>query len=399
MKFWLIFVVGILSYCVAPQQMSVAGDKRISEPESSDVISLLAFSRGGQTLATATSRLEKDKTLVRSSEIKLWDVSTGELKQNLPRLFQDEIWDIALSPDGQTVAAAAQRMIGMKTIGGLVLIWNAKTGALLHSIPVQESPTYSVVFSPDGRTLATANSTLDQNSNALTTVIHIWDVKRGVLIRTHRPHVAWMKSLSFSPDGTMLAGGGVIEEAHLHTGVVRMWNTRTGVLERTFIVPEHVVFHVRFSPDNRHFATASHRSTGNVSWPISDIQLWNLDSGQGQLLKTERGVLVSDNANDFADDIGFSNDGTRLVEVASLIKNYNMASAKGFSVVRLWNVTEEHTGVSQGYLMSAIPLSQEESPNPVILSPDAKTVVGSYISLKIWDVLTGEVEASWKVVK
>ena len=71
---------------------------------------------------------------------------------------------------------------------------------------------FSLVFSPDGRTLATGS---DDNTARL------WEVATGKEITALRGHENWVKSVAFSPDGKLLATGSMDKTA-------RLWEVATG---------------------------------------------------------------------------------------------------------------------------------------------------------------------------
>jgi len=102
----------------------------------------------GKTLASnGTASLTSDDTV--EKEVKLWDVTTG---QQLATLRLDLDWHIAsmaFSPDGKVLA-------GKTLFGGKMVFWDVATGQLLGIIRFPYD-TYSIAFSPDGRTLATTH--------------------------------------------------------------------------------------------------------------------------------------------------------------------------------------------------------------------------------------------------
>jgi WD40 repeat protein len=56
--------------------------------------------------------------------------------------------------------------------------------------------------------------------------IHWWDVGSGVNVYTRQSHQGWLRSLSVSPDGSMLVSSG-------EDGVIQLWETERAELLRT----------------------------------------------------------------------------------------------------------------------------------------------------------------------
>jgi WD40 repeat protein len=115
-----------------------------------------------------------------------------------------------------------------------VKLWDVKSGALLRDVDGVSDPVYSVSFSPDGRLLASAS--FDQT-------IKISDVVSGKLLRTLQGHSAPVGPVAFSPDGRLLVAGAMKE--------IKLWDAESGTLLQTLDAHADDVESVAFSPDGK----------------------------------------------------------------------------------------------------------------------------------------------------
>jgi WD40 repeat protein len=96
---------------------------------------------------------------------------------------------------------------------GLVSAWVASR----LRPPRRPMDVLSVAFSPDGKTLASADG-----YNAF----RLWDVASGKNTATLKGHADCVQSVAFSPDAARLVSGG--------RDAIMLWNVKTGRLERQY---------------------------------------------------------------------------------------------------------------------------------------------------------------------
>ena len=118
--------------------------------------------------------------------------------------YRDSFDSLVFSPDGSTLASAGRE--------GSILLWNVSNAQLKTTINGHKKPVSTLAFSPDGRTLA---------SGSWDDTIRLWDAETGMLRRILNGHADGVTSVAFSPDGEILASGS-------YDGTVRLWDAHTG---------------------------------------------------------------------------------------------------------------------------------------------------------------------------
>jgi WD40 repeat protein len=441
------------------------------------------YDRTGQVLSVAFS---PDGTIFASGSadqtVKLWDTHTGLLVKTLTH-HAGWVRSVAFSPDGTILASGSDdqtvKLWNMNNIRSGEFADNAGaaevSAELLTTLQGHSSPVLCVAFSPDGATLA--SSSADQT-------VKLWDVWhsessidpisdticdrlftdgqdahptrkltpcgtgmepvlensqtdkiegspgecRGKLRNTLQGHSNWVRSIQFSPDGTLLASASDDQ-------TVKLWDARTGQLWKTLLGHTNWVWSVAFSPAiagavGGVMLTADLEATESPSQNAailasggydSSVRLWNGQSGQ--LLKTLQGhtnwVLC----------IKFSPEGTILASgsddqtvklwdvctgrLANTLLGHTgwvrcvdfsrdgklLASSSDDRTIKLWNVDRPESGSDEyraDSLSGSICKTLEGHTNgvwSVAFSPDGTLLASGSVdrTVKVWDVRTGAI--------
>lgn len=216
------------------------------------------------------------------SLLKLLSLEQGAITQlENPKPVTSEL---ALSPDGTLLA-----------VGGgnhQVWVWEVPSGKRL---PGWNTPTNSniLAFSPDGRTLATANENY----------VNLWDVKSGTLVTRYGSFAEHVTSLAFSPDGAWLAVGNLKGS---------IWIQRVDTGETLLIYTNHtdIVNQLMFTRDGKSLFSASRDGTALVV-ALSKTFSQKL---KGKVVRTFLHTREPDDKF-FVEDVALSPDGKTLVTV------------------------------------------------------------------------------------
>ena len=200
---------------------------------------LLATFRGHTAPVSAIAISADKRTLASGSEdesAKIWDLATGKALFTLKGHKQD-VRALGFSADGKMLATGWQD----------VKLWDVDTGKELAMLPLHRG-VITVVFSPDGRTLATESDG---------ELVQLWNVETRQLKATLQNYLGSRTSgLAFSRDGKLLA---TASETEPYPKLPKLWDAATGELLTTFEGQETRPSCVAFSPDGTTLAVGAWR--------------------------------------------------------------------------------------------------------------------------------------------
>jgi predicted Ser/Thr protein kinase len=199
-------------------------------------ITCMAFSPDGKKLAVS----DDERTVI------LWDLAARKKQATLTGEWGAT--QVAFSPDGKILAWADSD----------VKLWEVATEKQLAAFHHTEHwhGISSMVFAPDGKTLATVNC----NNND----VRLWDVDR-------RKERAWLKGhahgvycAAFSPDGKTLATGSIDQ-------TVKLWDMATGEVRTNVRGFGAAITAVTYTPDGLTLLTVTERGTPKL-WDMATQQ-------------------------------------------------------------------------------------------------------------------------------
>jgi WD40 repeat protein len=300
---------------------AAAADLRPRAAIEGAALSSAAFSADGRFLALGSS-----------NTVQVWD-QAAQKQLFILRGHRAWVWTVAFSPDSKTLASAS--------MDHTVKLWDLSNGQCRATLEGHTDKVWDVAFSPDGKTLVSAS---EDNS------VRLWDVATGKPQKVLGTHDSHAFAALFTADGRAVVSGDV-------TGDVRLWDVGSGKVLARFDGHAAVV-RLALTADGKALATASHDRT---------VKLWDL--GTRRLLRTLRGHTLP------IERVAFSPDGRLLATVSGDFQQQKVPGE-----VKLWDVASGQELLS---------LKGHRGPvHGVAFAPDGRTLATGSAdgSAKLWDV-------------
>jgi WD40 repeat protein len=282
---------------------------------------------GGSRLASAGSDLL----------VTIWD-GAGRTPPRVLRGHRWNVYGVVWSPDGRFLASSGW--------DNAVRVWDSTTGAvvqILRNPDRVDTSFYGVTWSPDGKFLA---------SGSYEHGVQVWEMSTGTRRWVGRAQPTRIRRVVWSPDGTRLASGG-------EDGSVCLWEASDGRLLQRFQGHRGVVMSVAWSPDGTRLASGGSGRGGG-----GEIFVWEASSGQRLQAWSEPSAIV--------------------YALAWSPNTSVLLSSGGDGSMRWWDVQSgECVAIRQGHQGAIQSLS---------VSPDGRRLAscGDDGAINIWDIESGE---------
>jgi len=252
-------------------------------------------------------------------------------------------------------------------------------GSLVRTLKGHTRCVNSVSFSPDGSLLASGSGD---------GTIKLWRVADGLEVRTLTGHTNRVWSVSFSPDGSLLVSAGSV--------AIKLWRVSDGSLVRTLTGHTSVVRSVSFSPDGSLLASGSWDGTIKL-WRVADGLEVRTFTGHTDAVTSVSfspdGRLLASGNNDKTIKLWRVSDGslvrtltghTKWVQSVSFSPDGSLlASGSGDETIKLWRVAD-------GSLVRTLK-GHTWCVNSVSFSPDGSLLASGSVdkTIKLWRVSDG----------
>lgn len=229
--------------------------------------------------------------------VRLWRLPQPDTSEGgVIRRFEghnDAVYTVLFSPDGSRLLTGGGHFANAQRWD--LRTWDCKTGKELGRFGGYKA---NVALCPDGRHVL---------ASRVDATVRLVEVETGKEVTLFKWHTDWIRSVAFSPDGSLAASAGGVDDG------IRLWDVRGGKELSRFKRPREMVTRLVFTPDGRHLLSTS------VEPDRKDhLLLWDVKTGK---------------------EVRRFDPGPPAVHGLALSPNGKLAATAGWdATVRLWDV-------------------------------------------------------------
>jgi WD40 repeat protein len=397
---YLASAAGTVNQLGAPADQGKVGELRIWDARTGAPLHELQGHRGAVTSVAfrgQTTQLASGST---DRTVRLWDAATGAAVRTLAG-HTDEVSGLAFSPDGRRLAVASGKIAGdaaqVAEAAGEIKLWEVDNETPPTRLRGHTAPIHAVAFDPDGTHLLSASQDL---------TVKVWDTRFDQEL-VNLDHGPWLDTPGTEGSVRSVACTGQLVISGTTAGQILVWDGTATPQPRTLRGHRAGVFSVTFHPEGKLLASVSKDET---------LAVWNVDTGRQVYATSEstrplamayspdgRHLIVGDTVNHLTVRAAESGLVVRELEghkrtvsaVACSGDGRYLASADTSGFVRVWDMGD-------GSFRSR-ELPRVARPNTLIkglaFNPDGKllaTATGES-GVILWDPATGRELRRWEV--
>ncbi|MGD8856814.1 MAG: hypothetical protein PVG33_10830 [Chloroflexota bacterium] len=323
------------------------GGVLVWDVETGEIIQRL-FGHGGEQIFQVTISPDGQTAITNGGgHLHFWDISEDTTAQVFEAHGADTIVGLAISPDG--TKAISTGLFAPDEAANEAILWDTNTFEVIHRLP---GPYGSAVFLPDGSS-AVLGEDLDKNlfwEGDLEMALVHWDLESGELLnRTVIPDSGVAVDMKLSPDGKSLLAGTIGNNlVHFDIETFTLLNRLTSDNEAEWFIS------AAMSPDGQ---------TALAGGDLGDIVLFDLESGE-EIRRYTPGSVT--------EGLAMLADGEQFV-----------SAGNDHSIVRWDFASGEAIQTYNGHTSGV---------TSVVLTPDESQMISASAdgTLILWDVASGE---------
>jgi WD40 repeat protein/uncharacterized caspase-like protein len=227
------------------------------------------FSKDGKYFV---SEPEMNKKTYDVGDIKIYDVLSGKIKQNLPS-FNNDLVRFSFSANNKYLAATSE-------FGWICIIYDIETGLKIREFNLKDIDIEKTCFSPDNKSLL---MTCDDGTSK------IYDLISGALLYSLNGNNRYVENSIYSPDGNFILvtsrddSPSATEKSIPNSA--KLFHAKTGIEKYSITSHNDNINYGSFSNDGKYIVTASDDKTAIVSEVLSGKAIFTLKSPHNKAVK------------------------------------------------------------------------------------------------------------------